>query len=1183
MYLKSLELKGFKSFADKSVLSLEPGITAVVGPNGSGKSNISDAVLWVLGERNARNLRGQAMEDVIFSGSAARRPVSVAEVNLVLDNSDGTLPVDYDEVSITRRMYRSGESEYLINGVVCRRMDVLDILHDSGLGTGTHSIISQGSLDSILQSKPEDRRALIEEAAGVLKHKQRKEKSARKLARMDNNLARVRDVTAEVARQLGPLERKAKRAVAYKEASAELAEVRLALAVDDLRRLQVEWERVCADERRIDADIAARREGISSAEQKVNDIQELIQRESEGAGELAKSHRRASACAERIDSIDLLLRERRRTALGYEADIEGALESAQAKRAQAAAELEQASAQLSEVSARADEAQRTVEELSAARREAADARRSAEEALAQAQTALRNAEREAERVRGEQEALRESLSSGLAHEKLLGARTSEMGNELERAQAEHAKAKEALSAAQIQLDDCETAQIEAQHASAEAFDALEKARAARDAAREGAQLYDVEIKAIEQAQRASRADDPALVWLMDHADQFDGAMAPLSQVLKVPANLEFIVERLLGEDLASLVISDAAAAKAAVKALAAGKLSGDVALVLRADERVAKVAPALESKAGQPLLSLLSYADASKRVAEALLGDVVVCDDIHEAFAAHAQDRVGLRFATPDGCVVHPSGKVSIFGTAGSEEGVLAQQRRLEKARAGLTDSQNDLAACEKAVSEAEEHQRQAQAESLRASELLANQKGSLEAVRADEQRAAARLSSLVREMEDMQRQHEAAKEALSKLRPDVDAAAKRLEELAQQREELSQRIDEGTKALSPLRDEAARLSDELNRARLSAATLSERHTYARRIVDSRQREVAQIEKDAVESRRALALKKATGQRIEPLLASFEKLATCLRRRTDTLDEAMASAESASSGFHVSAAQARDDARRAHDAYDEAAAQMTQVRVDKGRLEVQVEAAVNVVTRDCGVPLERAQLLPALEDRTAAEDSAFKLERRIKNMGVINPDAAAEYEVLKQRYDFLAGQLADMDAARKSLAKIVKVIDARIKDDFVNTFNQVNENFSEIFQVLFPGGSAQLSLDNPDDLENTGVEVSAQPRGKRITKMMLMSGGEKSLTALALLFAVYKTRSTPFYILDEVEAALDDTNLRRLVSYLDGLRNRTQLIMITHQRRTMESADVLFGVTMQADGVTKVVSQKLERALEMAE
>ena len=314
MYLKSLVLKGFKSFADRSALTLEPGITAVVGPNGSGKSNISDAVLWVLGERNAKNLRGQAMEDVIFAGSSARKASGLAEVDLVLDNSDGTLPVDFDEVAITRRMYRNGESEYLINGTVARRMDVLDILHDSGLGTGTHSIISQGSLDSILQSKPEDRRALIEEAAGVLKHKQRKAKSERKLANMDQHLLRARDVVGEVARQLGPLERKAKKARTYQELAAQQAEMSLTIAVDDLRGLQKEWDAAKAREAALAAELEERRGAIQEAEAAVEALQERIRQQTLDAGDLSRRHRAAATAVERFDSAAMMLRERRRAA-----------------------------------------------------------------------------------------------------------------------------------------------------------------------------------------------------------------------------------------------------------------------------------------------------------------------------------------------------------------------------------------------------------------------------------------------------------------------------------------------------------------------------------------------------------------------------------------------------------------------------------------------------------------------------------------------------------------------------------------------------------------------------------------------------------------------------------------------------------------------------------------------------
>ena len=327
MHLKSLVLKGFKSFADRSVMTFEPGITVIVGPNGSGKSNVSDAVLWVLGERNARNLRGQAMEDVIFSGSSARKATGLAEVDLVLDNSDNALPVEFSEVVLSRRMYRSGESEYLINGTQARRMDVLDILHDSGLGTGTHSIISQGHLSSILQSRPEDRRALIEEAAGVLKHKQRKEKSERKLVLMDGHLQRVQDVVAEVERQVKPLERKAKRALAYQDASAELAGLELGLAVDDLRTLQARWDAVCAQEREADQASIAARDRIQSAEQAAKGLQEEMRVFTEDAGETARKYRHAQAAVDKMESNVMLLHEKKRSATSYMAEMQISLES----------------------------------------------------------------------------------------------------------------------------------------------------------------------------------------------------------------------------------------------------------------------------------------------------------------------------------------------------------------------------------------------------------------------------------------------------------------------------------------------------------------------------------------------------------------------------------------------------------------------------------------------------------------------------------------------------------------------------------------------------------------------------------------------------------------------------------------------------------------------------------------
>lgn len=1181
MYLKSLVLKGFKSFADRSVLSLEPGITAVVGPNGSGKSNISDAVLWVLGERNAKNLRGQAMEDVIFAGSSARKGTGLAEVDLVLDNSDGTLPIDFSEVALTRRMYRSGESEYLINGTVARRMDVLDILHDTGLGTGTHSIISQGSLDSILQSKPEDRRALIEEAAGVLKHKQRKAKSERKLEHMDQHLTRVKDVVAEVERQLGPLERKAKRALAYQGLAAELADLTLALAVDDLRTLQCAWDEAVAREKALDQELEQKRAAITTAESKAEELQERIRRDSTDAGELAKHHRRASSVVERIEGATLLLREKRRAAQDYEADLRIAQETSKEKRIQAETDRASAAVQLAEVRADHARANEAAARLSKERSEAAEKRRIIEREVEDLTALRRKLEHDRDKAKREQSAIQEALANGLAHAKLIDGRSKELAIQLDRAQTDHAeraaRAREYTSALAV-LEERESV---ARARVGTSFAARETARSVLDEARDSERLLLSQIKGIEEVERASQASGPSLAWLLNHREDFDTGLTPLSHAVSAPEGFEMLVERLLGTDLSALLVDDANGAHVVAETLVKRAEAGEVSLVLRDDVSAAKSSVLAT---GRRLLDELSYPAEAARAVEALLGDIVVCESLDDAFAAHEKDTEGFRFVTIDGCVVWPSGKVWVPGAVDDNgEGVLARHRRLEELRGCLSGAERACAEALASSNEAEDAYRLAQTDSLKLSQQLAELRGTVQAAVADAEQAEGKLMSVRRELEDVERQRADAERTVADARPNVEELAERVVALEKSMDEARETLASKQDAVVPLRKEAGRLNDALNEAKLKAATLAERETYTSRVVDARVREIEQIDVADAEAREGLMRKMVAQERIEPLLALLEELSDSARRRTRNLEEAASAAQDATSGMHHAANEARAAARAAHDAFDEANARMAQARVDKGRLEVQVEAAVNGIVHDCKVPLDHALELPVLEDRGSTEDQAFKLRRRIANMGTINPDAADEYERLKERYDYLAAQLSDLDSARRALGKIVRVIDARMKDDFIRTFEAVNKNFSEIFAVLFPGGSAELSLVNPDDLENTGVEVTAQPRGKRITKMMLMSGGEKSLTALALLFAVYRIRTTPFYILDEVEAALDDSNLRRLTAYLSTLRDATQLIMITHQRRTMEMADVLFGVSMQADGVTKVVSQKLEHALMHAE
>ena len=1186
MYLKSLVLKGFKSFADRSVLTLEPGITAIVGPNGSGKSNISDAVLWVLGERNAKNLRGQAMEDVIFAGSSARKPVGFAEVELILDNSDGTLPVDYDEVSIARRIYRSGESEYLINGTVARRMDVLDILHDSGLGTGTHSIISQGNLDSILQSKPEDRRALIEETAGILKHKQRKAKSERKLANMDQHLARARDVVGEVERQLGPLERKAKKARTYQELKLELDALALQLAVDDLRVLQGEWEGVKAREAQLSSDLEQKRAQISEAEALVEQLQEKIRIENIGASALSKQHARVSAAVERFDSTALLMRERRRSALARVSELELSLAANAAKREAAQAELDASLAQADQARADRIKAEARRNELDEQYRDLGLKRSELDRRVGSLSREMRVLEDELDSTRRKHAQTQEVLANGLAHIKVIEGHVAELELQLSRAISDAENLASQLKADEADVAAAAESESAARKKVGDALRARDHAREAAEAAREEVRDFSARIMALEEVERASAvAEGPARAWVMDNEGTLAGSIAPLSHVVKANLGREMLVERLLGDDLTTLLIDDLASTRSVCETLAMSGQKGEVSFLLRKDAVVEPVSARYPLNApGTPLLDELSYPESAARAVEALLGDVIVCESLEEALRAHEHDALGLRFAALDGSMVWPSGKVSVGSAAeAGEQGVLVRIRQLEELRAELVKAEQRFSVAQAGADESEAALRGAQAESLDLSQRLAALRGKHEAMRSEADRAQEKLTAVRRELEGVQCKRSEAESLIASARPDVEQFERRRVELDERLAQVKADHEAAQQALSPLRKETHKVADQLADAKLKAATLAERHVYNERLAESRRRDIAQLQAQEVEAREALAMKSVSAKRIEPLLAVFDELALSARVLMQGIEDQAAEAESSSTGLHRAVAEARNSARDAHSSFDKVNEDLASTRVEKGRLEIKVESAVKVIVEDCDTPLESALVLPVTEDREGLERASEKLRRRIQNLGTINPDAASEYDELKLRYDYLTGQLVDLESARRSLARINRVIDARMKEDFVRTFEQVNENFKEIFAVLFPGGLAELSLVDPDDVENTGVEVTAQPAGKRITKMLLMSGGEKSLTALALLFAVYRTRTTPFYILDEVEAALDDTNLRRLVSYVDKLRDTTQLIMITHQRRTMEMADVLFGVSMQADGVTKVISQRFEKALKYAE
>ena len=1172
MYLKSLTLKGFKSFADRTQMTFDPGLTVVVGPNGSGKSNVSDAILWVLGEQSAKQLRGQAMEDVIFSGSSARGAVGVAEVTLVLDNSDHTLPIDFNEVGITRRMYRSGESEYLINGSPSRLMDVQDILHDSGLGKDTHSIISQGKLDSILSSRPEERRALIEEAADISKHRRRKERSLRKLASMDENLARAKVVAREISRQLKPLERQVDKAQRARALEEELGELSTQLAVDDLRRLQESYERLSARGREAEAAIELAQYRYNEKSAELEKLQSLLEQKGLFVGDLGEQRRRMQDLLGRMDSDMRLLEEKGKNMVSRLSDMRMQLSSMQKQRGDAGVEHDRVFDELSDTSVKEGELRRSVDELSRASHEAVERRRALDAEISRLTSEERAAHAEADRETLAYAKLEDQISNAEVEDQMFASRLEQIDETVRTASEALAERSERAERLEGELAEARARADELTSAIAARSADLDAAHAAESEARSRLSSAQATLDALRTVDADVEKASPLVAALAEEAS--GRVECRLADLIDADPAIESLVEQLLGDDLAALVVADGRAASGlAERAVGLADAGGRATIVSLATS----VAPlGAEGAPGQPLVERIAASDSSRALLDALLGDVRLVGSASEAVESHERFP-GITFVTEDGVAVLPDGRVHVGSVPSNETGALERKRRIRALADGMGELVDALEEANAAAADAEEALSAAREGSAAAKGDVARLSAELSSATSERGRLEAQLSSAASERAQVEKRREAASERAAEARSQIEdhraaarAARERAEELAA---ELSEKADAHEGAIA----EQGKASRALSDARLELAMTSERRAN----LVSREKELSRRVRDletrisATESAsRALEVVRL---RVDPLYDQYEAIHSRAIEWAARLKDRASLAEADSDSLKRTIGDARTAASAASAELDAARSAASDVKVDLGKLEVQVENAVNAIVAT-GAVLEEALELPEPEDREAAERRVAELRRQLESIGPVNAVAMDEYLRLKERADYINEQVADLESARASLKKITAAIDRKMRTRFLAVFDKVNANFSEIFSLLFPGGRAHIEMTDPENPSETGIEIVAQPRGKRLAKMMLMSGGEKSLTALALLFAVYKVRTVPFYVFDEVEAALDDSNLSKLLDAIERLKETTQLIVISHQRRTMEQADVLYGVSMQADGVSRVVSQRLDRS-----
>ncbi|MGW5753412.1 chromosome segregation protein SMC [Nocardia rhamnosiphila] len=1194
MHLKSLTLKGFKSFASATTLRFEPGITCVVGPNGSGKSNVVDALTWVMGEQGAKALRGGKMQDVIFAGTSGRAPLGRAEVTLTIDNSDGALPIDYAEVSITRRMFRDGAGEYEINGNSCRLMDVQELLSDSGIGREMHVIVGQGQLSAILESRPEDRRAFIEEAAGVLKHRKRKEKAVRKLDAMQANLARLTDLTTELRRQLKPLGRQAEVARRAQTVQADLRDARLRLAADDLVTRRHELESQQSKEAYAREQQITVRSELDAANAALAQQEYQLSRLTPGAEAAGQLWFQLSALSERVNATIRIAGDRARhldTAAPANTGRDPDQLEAEADRVEAEeAELREA-------------VEMATETLEAARESLGDrehAAKAAEQAHLAAVRAIADRREGLVRLSGQVENLRTRAQSIDAEIVRLSAAITE-------ARARGTAAQSEFDAVQDELAELDAGEagLDVQHEHAVEALGLADRRVTelRAEDREAGRLV-ASLTARIEALGMNLASRDGAAWLTENHPA--GLLGPLSGQLRVHTGYESAVAAVLGPVAEAVVADTGETALSALRAL--GKADGGrAALVYEGPAAADLDEPALPA-AARWLLEVVDCPGPVRAAVVALTRRVAVVDDL-DAASALLSARPELRVVTREGDLAgtgwlvggsdRAPGRLEIQASIDAAEADLIAARRhaeeLEASLAGALEEQADR-------KEAVDHALLALHESDQALNAVYERLGRLgAAVRA----ADAESERLTGQRADAETTHEKAVGELAELEDRLRHA---------EREQADTDSDAagaaGTEAAALAREEAAAALAEARamevEARLAVRTAEERAESVRGKADSLRR-TARAEREArARAERAQAARRQAAGVAAAVAGSGADLATELekvvaaaaarrdelvRRRTECATEVDRIKERVRA-LNAQLEQLTDAVHR-----DEVAKAQAALRIEQ--LEVTIAEQFGIALDDLIAEYGPAVALPPSElemreyeqakergeqvsapapmpfDRASQERRAKRAEKDLATLGKVNPLALEEFAALEERYNFLATQLEDVKKARQDLLDVVSEVDARILQVFTDAYADVEREFVQVFAALFPGGDGRLLLTDPTDMLTTGIEVEARPPGKKVKRLSLLSGGEKSLTAVALLVAIFRARPSPFYVMDEVEAALDDTNLRRLIGLFEQLREKSQLIVITHQKPTMEIADALYGVSMRGDGITQVISQRL--------
>jgi len=1185
MVLKKIEIQGFKSFADRTEIVFSPGVIAVVGPNGSGKSNISDAILWVLGEQNVRALRGQKYQDVIFAGTDKRRPVGMAEVSLTVDNSSGRLPIEFSEVTITRRAYRSGESEFLINKAPCRLKDIYELFLDTGVGHEAYSMISQGEIDAVLSARPEDRRALFDEAAGIKKYRHRKKEAERKLETTQQNLQRVNDIISEIQTEIEPMAEQAEVAKRYLELASRLREIEVGILANDLQRFTAEIQRVRAEK---EADLKA----VSDANALLAALEE---EKSALAVDLANAdaqveryqamHQDALTHAERTESQLALTEQKHQAAEQAEsllteeiAQLEARISQVELQRSGVSTEHEEADREEADLSERlalkTAELQALDEKISLAARTADDQKANYIELAKQLAAQRNELANTAARIESLQALLKRRSSELTDAERVASRSDAERGNaekELERVKADLASIGKTMSEVRAQVGDKRSA--------------VEKA--AEELTQLGRMLVDKQsrLKALREMEEAREGYFLGVRSVMAAAKsgELSGSFAVVADVIKVPHGYETAYEVALGSSLQDVITESEREAKAAIEFLKKNKAGRATFLPLNMMRHT--VSPLLRELVGKNGVlglgnELVKFDRKYAPAIDALLAKVLVVQDVDAAIAVSRSAIGWSKIVTLDGELVFPSGAVTGGRAPGKTANILGRKQEIDSLGCDVRDLEGRISSAEKAHASL---QKEADGLSARLASLeeedtkcrmsLLEKERRLEFASREAGRLAQELEALQAEKADIQDNLRRAREAQAALTSAIESADR-------ENVNLDNLIAQTEREVRELQEQYDSVSAEIGAINVSLASLTQKKLSAQQALESSEAAARELsaeisrKRDQLES--ALREKADTGRLMVELATEQEK-ARRVCEETHTQTEQWRKTKQFILTSSMEVGDRMKDVGRGREGITQ---KIHAAELKEARLEMQIAQSTARLLDEYDVTAEEALRREPPDVRHGSAAEVLRLRREIKSMGDVNTGAVQEYARLTERFEFLSSQRQDLLDAREKLVGAIREIDESTRGVFMETFKAVGAAFQDMFVRLFDGGKTELVFTDPDDILETGIDVMVELPGKKRQNLLLLSGGERALIAAALIFALMFVRPSPFCVLDEVDAPLDEANVEKFVGLLKEFAERSQMIVITHNKATMEAADILYGVTMQEPGISKLVSVKLSEVAE---